>query len=76
MATFKVTYIQHGQTFTERPRLVITAGGKYKAAFVSDNTVLASVPCEDPDADLWSAARIGALAMGQRAERNRAAISQ
>jgi hypothetical protein len=46
----------------EMPRLMMTADGKHKALFVGADTVLASVPIEDSDAELWNKARASLVA--------------
>lgn len=56
--TFKLTYTNgRGERVTERPRLMFTADGLHKALFVAENTVLAALPVDAPDATLWQLAR-------------------
>jgi hypothetical protein len=46
-----------GERVLEHPRLVVTADGKHKSLLLSDSTVLASVPYDTSDTELWTAAR-------------------
>jgi hypothetical protein len=56
---FIVTFInQEGIPVRERPVLLFSGDGQQKSLFFFNNsTVLASVPADARDADLWRAAR-------------------
>jgi hypothetical protein len=56
---FKLTYIikSTNKRVTEEPRLMITTDGNHKSLFINENTVLATVPIDHSDAELWNKAR-------------------
>jgi hypothetical protein len=56
---FRATYTNERQErVTEQPRLMVTVDGKHKSLFLGDDIVLATVPIESPDSDLWNQARL------------------
>ena len=60
MQSFRVTYMdkQSGQTVTEAPRLLISVDGAHKSlAIGTDPMILATVPYDTDDMEMWSAAR-------------------
>lgn len=56
---FKMSYTDKatGQTVQEEPRLMISVDGSTKSLWVGESTILASLPRDAPDSELWNAAR-------------------
>lgn len=55
---FQIMYTNsNGDLVNERPRLMISADGKYKSLWIGEQIILATTTVDSPDADLWDAAR-------------------
>jgi hypothetical protein len=61
---FKVAYTNlEGERVNEEPRLMISADGEAKSLVIGQWQVLAEVPYEAPDAELWAKARARAVTL-------------